>query len=143
MCSQGYVWQSQRHDSYQKGVPSWGGKRGSGPSTCPSGEVLAWLLLPKRVFKCQFLYVWKYFCEVGLSQLLCIDWLLAWNVVSSEAGLSSVTRLRSGHLVMWIRGPSVLYPKQSLKQSLAGQPPLRPTDHLVYSDGLSPFTVVW
>ena len=105
MCSRGYVWQSQRRDSYQKGVPSWGGKRGSGPSTRPSGEVLAWLLLPKRVFKCQFLYVWKSFCEVGLSQLLCIDWLLAWNVVSSEAGLSSVTRLQSGHLGMCIRGP--------------------------------------
>ena len=24
MCSWGYVWQSQRHNSYQKGVPSWG-----------------------------------------------------------------------------------------------------------------------
>jgi len=80
---------------------------------------------------------------VGLSQLLCIDWLLAWNVVSSEAGLSSVTRLWSGHLDMCIRGPSVLYPKQSLKQSLAAQPPQRPTDHLLYSDELSPLTFVW
>ena len=69
MCSWGYVWQSQRCDSYQKGVPSWGEKRGSGPSTHPSGEVLAWLLLLKRVFKCQFLYVWKSFCKVGRSQL--------------------------------------------------------------------------
>ena len=70
----GYVWQSQRCDSYQKAcIPSWGGNRGSGPSTHPSGEVLACLLLPKRVFKCQFLYVWKFFCEVGLSQLWCID----------------------------------------------------------------------
>jgi len=25
---------------------------------------------------------------VGLSQLLCVDWLLAWNVMSSQAGLS-------------------------------------------------------
>jgi len=70
----------------------------------PSGEVLAFLLLPKRVFKCQFLYVWKSFCEVGLSQLLCMDWLLVWNVVSSEAGLSSVSRLRSGHLGMCYLG---------------------------------------
>jgi len=108
--------------------PFLGGKRGSGPLTRPSGEILTWLLLPKRVFKRQFLYVWKSFCEVGLSQLLCIDWLLAWNVVSSEAGLSRVTRLRSGHLGKYIRGPSVLYPKQSLKQSLAMQPPQCPTD---------------
>jgi len=120
-----------------------GGKRGSGLSTRPSGEVLSWLLLPKRVFKCQFLYVWKSFCEVGLSQSLCIDWLLAWNVLSSEAGLSSATRLRSGHLGMCIQGPSVLYPKQSLKQSLTAQPPRCLTDHWVYSDGLSPVTFVW
>ena len=40
------------------------------------------------------------------------------------------------------RWPSVLY----LKQSLAVQPPQhprRPTDHLVYSDGLSPLTFGW
>jgi len=37
-----------------------------------------------------------------------------------------VTRLQSGHLGMCIRGPSVLYPKQSLKQSLAAQPPGAP-----------------
>ena len=86
MCSQGYVWQSQKYDSYQKGVPAWVGKRRSGFSICPSGKVLAWLLLPKRVFKCQFSYIWKSFGEVGLSQLLCVDWLLAWNVVSSQAG---------------------------------------------------------
>jgi len=34
---------------------------------------------------------------VGLSQLLCVDWLLAWSVVSSEVGLSSSTCLRSRH----------------------------------------------
>jgi len=84
----------------------------------------------------------KLFCELGLSQLLCIDWLLAWNVMSSEVGLGSLTCLWSGHLGMYIRGPSVLYPKQSLKQSLAAQPPRGPTDHLVYSDGLSPLTFV-
>jgi len=56
----------------------------------------------------------KYFCEVGLSQLLCVDWLLAWNVVLSEVGLHSLTHLRSGHLGMRIGGPSVLYPKQPL-----------------------------
>jgi len=75
---------------------------------------------------------------VGLSQLLCIDWLLAWNVVWSQAGLSSVTHLWSGHLGMRFQGPSVLYPKQSL----AEQPPPCPTYHLIYSDGLSPFTSV-
>jgi len=122
--------------------PFLGGEERFSLSTCPSGEVLTWLLLPKRVFKCQFVYVWKSFCKVGLSQLLCIDWLLVWNVVSSEAGLSSVTRLRSGHLGMCIRGPSVLYPKQFLKQYLAAQPPQRPTDHWVYSDGLSSLTFV-
>jgi len=36
---------------------------------------------------------------VGLSQLLCIDWLLAWNFVSSEAGLSTVTAYGAGILV--------------------------------------------
>jgi len=41
---------------------------------------------------------------VGLSQLLCVSWLLAQNVVSLEAGLSSLTRLWSGHLVMHFRG---------------------------------------
>jgi len=80
----------------------------------------------------------KSFCEVGLSQLLCIYWLLAWNVMSSEAGLSSVTRLWSGHLGMRLQGPSVLYPKQSL----AVLPLWRPTDHWVYHDGLSPLTFV-
>jgi len=84
--------------------PFLGEKRGSGPLTHPVGEVLAWLLLPKRVFKCQFSSVWKSFCEVGLSQLLCIDWLLAWNVVSSEAGLSSVTCLGAGILVCVFEG---------------------------------------
>jgi len=73
---------------------------------------------------------------VGLSELLCVDWLLAWNVMSSEAGLSSLTCLWSGHLCVCIRGPSVLYPKQFL----AVQTPRCPTDHLVYSDGLSPLT---
>ena len=69
MCSWGYSWQSQRGDSYQKGVPSWGGKRGSGLLTRPSGEVLAWLLLPKRVFKCQILYVWKIFLRGGTKSI--------------------------------------------------------------------------
>jgi len=36
-------------------------------------------------------------------------------------------------------GASILY----LKQSLAAQPPPHPTDHLVYSDGLSPLTSFW
>jgi len=53
----------------------------------------------------------KSFCEVGLNQLLC-DWLLEWNIVSSEARLSSV---HPG-------GPSVLYLKQSLAGSLPGAP---------------------
>jgi len=136
MCSWGYVWQSQRRDSCQKGVPSWGGKRGSGSSTHLLGRVLAWLLLQREFFKCQILYLWKSFCEVGLSQLLCVDWLLAWNVVSSQAGLSSLTR---GHLGMCSGGPSVFYPKQHL----AAQPSPLPTDHWIYSDGLSPLTSVW
>ena len=80
----------------------------------------------------------KSFGKVRLSQLLCTDWLLAWNVVSSEAGLSSLTRIWCRHLGMHCRGPSVLY----LKQSLAVQPALRPTDHWVYSDGLSHLTSV-
>ena len=97
MCSRGYAWQSQRCDSYQKGVTSWEGKRGSGPSTHPSGEVLAWLLLLKRVFKCQFLYVWKSFCEVGLSQLLCVDWLLgSWRGMSCCHKQDSAVRLAYG-----------------------------------------------
>jgi len=37
---------------------------------------------------------------VGLSQLLCVDWILAWNVVLSEVGLSSLTCLQSRHLGM-------------------------------------------
>jgi len=80
----------------------------------------------------------KSFSEMGSSQLLSIDLLLAWNVMSSAAGLSSLTRLWSGHLGMPFWGPSVLY----LKQSLAVQPPLHPTVHFVYSDGLSPLTSV-
>jgi len=90
------------------------GKEVQAPLTHLSGKVLAWLLLPKRVFKCQFLYVWKSFGEVGLSQLLCVHWLLAWNDVSSQTGLSSLTQLWSGYLCMCFQGPSVLYPKQSL-----------------------------
>ena len=119
-----------------------GAKRGSGLSTRPSGEVLAWLLLPKRVFKCQFLYVWKSFCEVRLSQLLCIDWLLAWNVVSVRSGTQQcdTPSERASWYVHPV--PSALYPKQPLEQSLAAQPPRHPTDHLVYSDGLSPLTFV-
>ena len=70
MCSQGYVQQSQRRDSYQKGVSSWWGKRGSGSSTHPSGKVLAWLLLPKRVVKCQFLCVWKIFLWGGTKSII-------------------------------------------------------------------------
>jgi len=46
-----------------------GGKRGSGLSSRPAGKVLAWLLLPKRVFKCQLFYVLKSFGEVELSEL--------------------------------------------------------------------------
>jgi len=56
-----------------------GGKRGSGSSTRPAGKVL----LPKRVLKCQLLYVLKFFGEVGLSELLSVDLLLAWKVSSS------------------------------------------------------------
>jgi len=63
----------------------------------------------------------KSFGEVGLSQLLCIDWLLAWNVMLSEAGLS-LTHLRSGHLGVHFQGSFALY----LKQSLAVQPPRAP-----------------
>ena len=55
-----------------------------------------------------------------------------------RSGTQKCDSLRSGHLGLRFRGPSVLYPKQSL----AAQP-LRPTDHLVYSDGLSPLTFVW
>ena len=133
MFSWGYVWQSQRRDSYQKGVPAWGGKRHSGPSTRPSGKVLPWLLLPKRLLKCQVLYVWKSFCEVGLSQLLCVDCLLAWNVVSSQVGLLDD---RADILVCAQEG-------QMFKQPLAARPPSHPGDHLIYSGGLSPFSSVW
>jgi len=70
MCFWGYVGQSQRRDSYQKGVPSSGGKRGSGPSSHLSGKVLAWLLLPKRVFNCQFLCVWKIFLQGGTQPII-------------------------------------------------------------------------
>jgi len=70
MCSWGYVWQSQRRDSYQKGISSWRVKRGSGSSARPSGKVLTWLLLPKRVFKCQFLYVWKIFLWGGTKSII-------------------------------------------------------------------------
>jgi len=37
---------------------------------------------------------------MGRSQLLCVDWLLAWNVVSLEVRLSSSTHFQSGHLGM-------------------------------------------
>jgi len=72
--------------------PFLGGKRGSGPLTRPSGDVLTWLLLPKRVSKCQFWYVWKSLGEVGLSQWFRVDWPLAWRVVSSQAGLGPTER---------------------------------------------------
>jgi len=43
---------------------------------------------------------------VGLSQLLCVDWLLAWHVVFSEARLSSSARPWGGGLVCaWWGGP--------------------------------------
>ena len=117
-----------------------GRRRGSGPLTRLSGKVLTWLLLPIKSFSSADFNVWKSFGEVGLSQLLCVDWLLAWNVMSSEAGLSSLTHQWSGHLGVCFWGPSVLY----LKQPLAMWPSQHPTDHSVYSDGLSPLTsVLW
>jgi len=77
----------------------------------------------------------KSFCKVGLNQLLCIDWLLAWNGMSSEAGLSSLTRLWSRHL-----GPGAIC---SLSEAISGcTASTTPADHLVYSDGLSPLTFV-
>ena len=54
MWSRGYVWQRQMHYSYQKGVPSWGGKRVSGPSTSLSGKVFDWLLLPRQFWCANF-----------------------------------------------------------------------------------------
>ena len=49
-----------------------GGKRGSGPSTCPSGKVF----ISSAIF-----YIFDKSLadlgKVGLSQLLCVDWLLA------------------------------------------------------------------
>ena len=42
--------------------------------------------------------------EVGLSQLSCDDWLLAWCLVLSEAGLGDLTRLWGGELSTCLRG---------------------------------------
>ena len=103
MCSWGYILQV-RGATLTKNASLLGREERFRPSTCLLGRVLTLFLLPKRVFKCQSLYVWKSLCEVGLSQFLCIDWLLAWNVVSPEAGLSSLTHLWSRHLGMRFRG---------------------------------------
>jgi len=43
---------------------------------------------------------------VGLSQLLCVDWFLAWYVVSSEVGLNSLSHPWGGELSAY-GGPSV------------------------------------
>jgi len=114
-----------------------GGKRSSGPSSRPTGKVFASLLLPREFSSANFICL-KIFWQGGTSQLLCVSWLFAWNVVSSEAGPGSSTCLQSGHFGMCSGGPSVLY----LKQPLVVWPPPCPTDHLVYSDGLSPLTSV-
>jgi len=115
----------------QKGVPSWGRKRGLGPSTCQVRFLLG-SSSPKRVFKCQFLYVLKYFGKVGLSQLLRVDWLLAWSVLSSQAGASPM------EWASWYAQGSQIF-----KQPLGVWPPSRPGDYLIYSGGLSPCSSVW
>jgi len=69
---------------------------------------------------------------VELSQLLCVDWLLAWNVVLSQAGLGPTKQ------TSWY----VLGGGQMFKQTLAARPPSLPGDYLIYNDGLSPFSSV-
>jgi len=64
---------------------------------------------------------------VGLSQLLCVDLLLAWNVAPIY---------RAGTLVCAQEG-------QMFKQPLAVWSPSHPGDYLIYNDGLSPFSSVW
>ena len=134
MCSWGYIWQSQRHDSYQKRITSWGGERGSGPLTRPSGEVLAWLLLAKRVFKYQFLYVWKIFLRGGTKSIIVYRLALGMErrVVRSGAQQCDTT-LESAP---WYTLPGAVC---CLSEAISGcVASARPTDHLVYSDGLSP-----
>jgi len=115
-------------------LAGWGGgKRGLGPLTSPSGKVLVWLLLPKIVFKCQFLYVWKSFGKVRLSQLLCVDWLLAWNVTLSQVGLG-LTEQASWYVLREAKCLSNLWLHGLWS---------RPRDYLVYNGGLSPFSSVW
>jgi len=61
-----------------------GGKRGSGLSTCLSGKGFTWLLLLREFSGANF-YTFEIFGKVGRNLLLCVDWFLAWYVVSSEA----------------------------------------------------------
>jgi len=44
--------------------------------------------------------------EVGLNQLLCVDWHLAYHVVSLEAGLSDLTQRFGNELSACLQGPS-------------------------------------
>jgi len=55
-------------------LPKWcpflGGKRGSGLSIHQSGNVIAWLLLPKRVFKGHFFILSKTFRQGGTKSII-------------------------------------------------------------------------
>ena len=97
-----------------KGVPSWGRKRGSGPSTCLSGKVLAWILLPKRVFKCQFFIYLKMFLPSGTKSIIMCRLALGMEscvVTSRTQQLNTPLERASWYM---LRQPSVFYLKRPL-----------------------------
>ena len=81
-----------------------GGERGSGPSTRPSGEVLAWLLLPKRVFKCQYLYVWKIFLRGGTKSIIVYRLALGMECHVLRSGTRQCDAFGAGILVCVLGG---------------------------------------
>jgi len=68
----------------------------------------------QREFLSADFYTFETFDEVGLSQLFCVNWLLTWYVVSSEAGLSSLVRPQGRELRTWGTGAFCFYLKQHL-----------------------------
>jgi len=116
MCSWEYLWQSQRCDSYQQGVPSWGGREvqahwpvrqvrfSLGSSSKEGFQVLVLILLKSLArnlapdWSFAFCYPPKPVVDVrmGVSQLSLVGWLLAWCVVSSEAGLGAGSLVHAG-----------------------------------------------
>ena len=108
MCSWGYVWQSEVRLS-PKRRPFLGGEERFGPVDPSVRRSSRLAPPPKESFQVLIFICLEVFLRGGTKSITMYWLALGMERRVSEAGLSGVTRLRSGCLGVCIRGPAVLY----------------------------------